>query len=429
MDKRTRLPQGCFSGRKLLILGASTVEIPLVERARELGCHTIVTDSNVDWDISPAKYAADEAWDVSWSDLDALESLCRRNGIEGVLAGYSEVRVDNLIALCGRLGLPCYCTKDQLEITRSKVRFKEACRAYGVPVVREFDGVVGDSDFPVIVKPVDRGGSMGISVARNQEELGKAVDYARETSLTGEVIVEQYIEDRIKIDALYVIQDGRIVLMGVCDTVDAASNGGKRVVQSGWTFPSKHYASYVEQIDPFVRGMIGGLGLRWGFVFFSGFALEGGFAFFEAGYRLSGGESFLYYDAAGKGNVFDLYIAQALGSELGAKIAFGEPSDLKCASVNYYAKPGIVSEIEGVEEMKRSMPECVLALRHGRSGQECFGGAAILPKMAMIHFVSKSSEVLRRCVGVANRTVRVVSADGEDLIYDRPDASRFTWID
>ena len=61
-----------FEGKKLLILGATANEIPLVKRAQELGAYVITTDYNVDLKKSPAKKASNEYLNISWSDLDEL---------------------------------------------------------------------------------------------------------------------------------------------------------------------------------------------------------------------------------------------------------------------------------------------------------------------------------------------------------------------
>ena len=89
-----------LTGKKLLILGATAGEISLVKRAQEYGVYVIVTDYHTDYTLAPAKNVADEAWDVSWSDIDTLEKLSRKSGGDGVLAGYSEFRVENMIKLC-----------------------------------------------------------------------------------------------------------------------------------------------------------------------------------------------------------------------------------------------------------------------------------------------------------------------------------------
>lgn len=62
-----------LAGKKLLVWGASVNEITLVERAQEYGVYVIVTDYNLDYNLSPAKKLADKAWNISWSDIDTLE--------------------------------------------------------------------------------------------------------------------------------------------------------------------------------------------------------------------------------------------------------------------------------------------------------------------------------------------------------------------
>lgn len=424
-----RLDNGCFKSKRLLVLGASTSEIPLVIRAQELGCEVTVTDYNTDWSLSPAKQIADKAWDISWSDISLLAEKCREERIDGVVAGYSEIRVEYLISLCETLNLPCYCTSEQLEVTRNKTAFKEVCRSYGVPVVREYDAEGEDLAFPVIVKPVDRGGSLGISVAYNESDYAESLDIARNASLSGEVIVEQYITEATKFDALYAINDGRVNLLGTSDTVDALSNNGVRVIQNGWTLPSRHHAEFVDQANPQIEKMISGLGIKTGCIFFSGFYRNGSFAFFETGFRLSGGEFFVYHDKAGQGNVFDLYIAHALNSRLGDKLDFSTSTKLKCACVNYYAKAGRVSAINGIDEAKDAIPECILALQYGSVGQECSDSEAILSKMAMLQFVGESPDEIRRAISESNRMIRVESVQSEDMVLEYPNPISFTWSD
>lgn len=106
---------------KLLILGATYHEIDIVERAHNKGIYVIVTDNNLDWSKSPAKYVADEAWNISWSDIDALVLECRESKVNGIIAGFSEFRVENMIKLCDKLGLPCTLSMKQLNLTRDKI--------------------------------------------------------------------------------------------------------------------------------------------------------------------------------------------------------------------------------------------------------------------------------------------------------------------
>ena len=161
-----------IKGKKLLVLGGTVDEINLVKRAQKLGAYVIVTDYYENRDISVAKTIADEAWDVSWSDVPQIVQKCKDNKIDGITAGYSEIKIDYLIKICKCLDKPCYINEKQLEITRNKKLFKEYCRSCNVPTVKEYVDVDSVDEYPVIVKPVDRSAAIGIHICHNHSKKG-----------------------------------------------------------------------------------------------------------------------------------------------------------------------------------------------------------------------------------------------------------------
>lgn len=411
-----------FLGKKLLILGGADNEISLVARAQELGAYVIVADYHSDFELSPAKKIADEAWCVSWADIDTLEKMCKEANVNGVLAGYSELRVDSQIKLCERLDLPSYITQTQLEITRDKIKFKQACRESGVPVVHEYPNVEAVDRFPVIVKPVDRAGSIGITVASNQEELVKAYDYAMEMSITKQVIIEDYISNAVKVDAYYQIIDGQIYTINMSDTITAKDNGIERVVQSGWMMPSVYYGAFLEQVDPAMRRMIQNMGVENGYLFFSGFMTEEGkFVFFECGFRLCGGHFYDYFRRTGGWNTMDILIHYALtGSASAVLPQTDREENLKCVSVNFYAKQGTIGKVSGMDEIAK-IPICSNALLQCRLGQVCKDDTAILAKLGMLHLFGTSVDELADNVKLVYELFSAVDTEGNDMIYDRMD--------
>lgn len=416
-----------LKNKKLLILGATSGEISLVKRAQKFGVKVYVTDNHTDYTLSPAKNYANVAWDISWSDLDTLEKKCRDEEIDGITAGYSEIRVENVIKLCKRLGKPCYITMEQLNITRDKIKFKNECRLNGVPVVKEFKTVEDVDLFPVIVKPVDRAGSIGISVAHNKEELKKAYDYAMEMSLRKEVIIEEYIYKAIKFDVYYEIIDGEIELISTDDVINAAPNGTQKVVQSGWMLPSIHQDAFKEKIDPSMRRMIAHMGIKNGYIFFSGFAdKEENFVFFECGFRLCGGHLYNYFPLIGHHNNLDILILHALTGS--AKDAIKNPcdnADLKCVTVNFYAKAGVVKKIDGLDRI-RKMSDCKLTLQYAHIGQKCVDNQAILSKLAMVYFCNDSIEQLEKDIEEMYTYFVAEDEEGNDMVYDRIDPKYIT---
>ena len=414
---------GVLQGKKLLILAGGPHLVDLVKRAKDLGVYTIVTDY-YDAIFSPAKLAADEYWDISWSDLDTLEIKCRQENINGITTGYSEMPLGCCIKLCERLRLPCYCTAEQLERTSDKILFKELCKKNGVPTVKQYESLEGVAEFPVIIKPVDRAGSIGVNIATNYEELCRAYDYAMEKSYSKNVIIEKYITGT-KIDVYYEIREGVITLLTSDDVINAEKNGLERVVQSSWLFPSRYHDRIIREADPALRRMIRDLGINDGYIFISGFEDQGEFMFFEAGFRLCGGHIYKYLERKGMENNQDLFIWHALtGSTQKMPHAQKEINEkLKCVDINIYAKEGIITDISGMDKIA-SMEDCYFALTTGLVGQDCKDKNAILDKIAMYYFCHEDSERLQEDVEKAYTFMRVTDVSGKDIIYDRIDTSK-----
>ena len=408
-------------GKKLLILVGGPNMISLVKRAQQFGVYTIVTDYYT-VEISPAKKIADEYWNISWSDLDTLEKKCRDSRIDGITTGYSETPLEMCIKLCDRLGLPCYCTQEQLKLTSDKILFKEVCRKNGVPIVKEYMSVDEVDQFPVIVKPVDRAGSIGVGVANNRQELQLAYNYALKMSYSKQVIIEKYITGT-KIDVYYAIQEGKITLLSSDDVINASNNGLKRVVQSSWLFPSRVHKKIVKEVDFSLRKMIQYLGIHNGYIFFSGFEDHGKLMFFEAGFRLCGGHIYRYLEKKGMVNSQDIFIFHALtGSTAGIPCETERNDDLKCVDINVYAKRGVINSIEGINEIA-SMDDCCFTLVTGHIGQECTDDKAILDKIGMYYFCSEDTEKLQKAVEKAYSLLKIRDVYGNDMIYDRIDTS------
>lgn len=414
-----------IKGKKLLILAGGPNLVTLVERAKELGVYTVVTDY-YDISDSPAKLVADEYWNTSWSDIDALEKKCKENGIDGITTGYSENVVEACIKLCERLNLPCYSNMEQLEVTRNKDKFKESCRENAVPVVKEYKSINEVETFPIIVKPVDRAGSIGVGVAQNKEELKRVYDYAMEMSYSKKVIIEDFIYNGTKFDVIYGVCDGNICLLSSSDTISAKNNGFEKVVQSGWIFPSKYQDIFLKKVDSSIRNMIKNLGIQNGCIFYSGFAIpkenDVDFVFFETGFRLSGGHLYNYTNKKEIINILDIFIIHALIGKANLTFNSDKQPDLKYLMVNYYLTDGTISKVSGIDEIRKNS-DCNFILNLARIGKKCDSSKAILTKGAMIHLCNKSIDKLAEDLKVVNHLYSVENENKEDMIYDRIEPS------
>lgn len=339
-------------GKKLLIIGGETNIVNIVNEAKKMGVYTIVTERGGNNDKLPAKAAADEAWDVDYSDMETLARMCREAGVSGVMSGYSEGKVLCAAKLSEILGTPFYATPEQIELTRNKRAFKELCQNYQVPVPREYcaNGHITEEEkdavvYPVIVKPADYGGRIGISVCWNRQELDEALIKAESSSVSGTVVVEEYVSGT-ELIAIYTIADGEMSLSIIND---------KHLSREGNTYaclcdlaitPSKFYHMYLETVDAQMRELLKGIGVRDGIAGIQFIANEEKITAFEMGLRLNGGNDWKILDACNGINHMKMLINHSLTGSMGDSLSKDNP-ELKEYMCTYvmYAHGGEVGEV------------------------------------------------------------------------------------
>ena len=402
---------------KLLILGGNPTEIEIVERAKKLGLYTIVTDNHTDWKLSPAKQLADEGWNISWSDVDTLAKECQEENVNGVIAGFSEFRVDNMIQLCERLHFPCSLTMHQLDVTRDKLLFKETCSKYGLNTIPEHNVNDGDISFPVIVKPVDRAGSIGINVAHDKEELSVFYETALRLSPSKQVI-EDFITDGIKVDVYYYVKDNEIIFLGSSDTIMCKGDLGAKILQKAWPFKSKYEKDYLKQVDGKVRDMFNGLAINNAYATMSMFYRNGNFYFFEAGFRLSGEMSYHYYEKIAGINYLDSMIKHSMGYKDNADYKEVLNCNNHCIVLNFFGLDGDVDNIKGLEELKKNDNIYDIQLYVNRN-EAIENSTNVFKKIAMFTIVAASFEDMVATVNAVNNTFDVFDKNGESLVYER----------
>ena len=88
--------------KKLLILGAGEMQLPIIEKAKSLGVYTIVADMNAS---AVGMQYADRALVVSTMDLDMLKQYALELDIDGILTT-SDAPVNIVASISEEFGLP-----------------------------------------------------------------------------------------------------------------------------------------------------------------------------------------------------------------------------------------------------------------------------------------------------------------------------------
>ena len=419
-----------LKGKKLLILGAYGTEIEIINEAKKLGVYTIVTDNHTDWSLAPAKYAADEAYDISWSDIDALEKICREKNVDGCLAGYSERRVECLTKLCKRMGFPCYTEGADLEVIFSKDKFREASVKAGIPTAAAYGIDDENINFPVIVKPVDNAGSRGVSVCKDRGELDRAYQAACKSSVSSRAIIEEFLDGddpRYEPVFFYTIHNGKATLSNSLDRimVDFGFGGGIIKQAVGNVYPSRYLEGFMEKQDRQYRELFASLGMKNGYALMQGKMKNGSFICVDLGFRLEGSLSFHYSDFINGVNVVQMMIRHALTGRMGDDRLIEEKDDPRFSktgvTLTLLATKGTIASISGIDEISRE--SCVIYVTQKmREGTVCTLPADYSQVFGRIYLCSEDRQELIRTIDRIYSTVKVLDENGNNMLIGRYDA-------
>ena len=180
------------------ILGASYHQLPLIERAKELGYITHVFA----WECGDiGEAAADFFHPISTIDKEAVLQKCRELDVDGVCTIATDVGLITANYVAEKMGLIGNSMNSTLKST-NKHLMREAFFKNGDPspksivVDSETDLSKLDITYPAIVKPTDRSGSRGVCKLEDSAKLTEAVKNAIEQSFEKRAVVEEFAEGK-----------------------------------------------------------------------------------------------------------------------------------------------------------------------------------------------------------------------------------------
>ena len=405
-----------------MILGGNAISCEIVNAARSLGVYTVVTDWN-SLDVSPAKKIADEFWDISLLDYEALLNSIKEKKIDGIITGYTDSYLLPYQHICELSGLPCYATKEVFETTMDKARFKKLCRDNGISIIPEyqmdfFDPSVISSENKFIIKPVDNSGSRGVILCERPEDYLKCLDYSLSFSKQKRVLIEKYMElDSISIS--YTFQDGEVSLSTTDDRYVHKSTSGSSVTRLS-IYPSKYTEAYIELMDERVRSMYKKLGVRNGVVAIQFFTDGTEFYAMEMGHRLTGGQHYTYTLMENNTSVLNNLIHFAItGRMADYRIADRDNARFTNTYCHMFllGKQGVISRFEGLDYLN-SLPELLQLSQGKRVGDSIGLDGTTSQKVIGLHLKLKSIDDLSRIKQEIQQRVHFYDETGKDLMLE-----------
>ena len=185
--------------KKLMLLGGIRYLLPVIKAAHEQG-YFVITADYIPENI--AHRYSDEYVNVSIIDKEAVLRVAQETQIDGIMSFGVDPGVVSASYVQNKIGLPSFGPFESVEILQNKDKFRAflANNGFNVPQAKGFDSIEAAMNemywcpWPVIVKPTDAAGSKGVTRVDRPEDLKPALVYAMEHSISGHVIIEEFIE-------------------------------------------------------------------------------------------------------------------------------------------------------------------------------------------------------------------------------------------
>ena len=207
--------------KKLAIIGASYLQLPLVEKAKELGIetHCFAWSSG-----AVCQEICDFFYDISTLEKELILGKCNEIGIDGVMTIASDIAVPTVCYVANKLSLignsfeNSYTTTNKYLMRNALI--KSNIKSPKFQLIQRISDVslVKEMQYPLIVKPTDRSGSRGVVKINNKKELISSVERALKESFSNEAIIEEYIEgDEVSVESIS--WEGKHYILAITDKV------------------------------------------------------------------------------------------------------------------------------------------------------------------------------------------------------------------
>lgn len=345
--------------KKILVIGASILQLPAIIKAKEMGFKVAVVDYNSKAIAVPY---VDEFYNVSTIDKEGVLKVAQNAKIDGIMTLATDMPMRTIAYVAEKMKLPGISEETALKATDKGEMiqaFREndvACPWFFILSSKdELQNICSKLVYPCIIKPTDSSGSRGVALVQNEKELEKAYLYSKEASRNGKVIIEEYlIGSEVSVEIMVI--NGIPHILAITDKL---TTGAPHFVETGHSQPSRLNKKAQTEISELAKNAVKAI------------KLENGPAHAEIMYTSSGPKMIEIGARMGGDNITTHLVPLSTGIDMvkaTIDIAMGNVPNItkkweKGSAIKYMVgSKGNISSISGVDEAKgiKGVTEIVL---------------------------------------------------------------------
>jgi len=215
--------------KKIAILGADKNRYGFYTQAKQLGYYIVGIASP---EGAVCKDLCDVFYPISFSNKEQVLDICRKEKVDGITSFTLESALPTLVYVAQRLGLTSN-SEECMKLVATKYTQREAFQAAGLPTplhvlaTEQNQSQIQIDTYPIIIKPVDSGGSKGVFKVNNPADLQAALTQAIQCSKSHTAIVEEYIDGR-EFSVEYLSHNGKHYF---CQLTDKVTSGEPNFIE------------------------------------------------------------------------------------------------------------------------------------------------------------------------------------------------------
>ena len=337
--------------KRLLVLAAGILQVPVIKKAKEKGYYVIAVDGDSN---AIGLQFADKAICANITDEEIMLEIAREQHVDGVIHPCSEVSMNVMGRINDELGL-AGITKEQAIRATNKHLMREAFEKGNAPSPKSiltdsaedaWEHLQNEFSTDGILKPSRNSGSRGIAkVVRdmNKADFINAYNIALNESRDKSVLIEQFIEGP-EFSIEIIVWNGKVNVLTVTDKM---TTGAPHFVELGHNQPSCYSKEDVETLKAAAVAGVKALGVNNCACHAEAKLMDGKAYLMEIGARLGG--DFISTELTHLSTGIDM-VAAAINVALGIEPDLSVKEEPKGACIRYFCpKPGRLISVSNTE--------------------------------------------------------------------------------
>lgn len=401
--------------KKVMILAGGNDQIALIEELRRYfngDVEIILVDMS---DKVRAIPYADKFLKISTMDKATVLAAAREEKIDYILTACGDQPLSTMAYVATEMGLPTYLSEQDVRELTNKRFMKEKMVASDIPTAKHiyidknWDGIISDFEYPLVVKPVDSNGSKGVKKVFEPSDLKKSLNEAFRYSLSGDVIIEEFKQGKeLSVDVY--VEGTTVKLLSITESKKIQEN------KDSFTIIQSYYPATTDYKEERVLEICQKIAEAWKLhdtpLLVQMIQKDDNYNVLEFSARMGGGSKYRLIQVLSGVNIMKVYVEMVMGE----KPKVDPTKQYNNAIMSYiYCYPGVYKSVAGLKELNEKGvisdyfiyrgPDSVI--EKSETSSDRAAGFLVL---------GVSQEEVEKKLAEANAWLRVLNDKGEDIM-------------